>query len=400
MLDAIFNGLSGLIGYSRGLTNISNNVANLNTPGYKARQLLFSDLFYSVDPAVSGTTTTPFSQGRGVEVGSERMDFTQGDFRTTGNDLDVAIDGNGFFIFRRDGEEFYSRSGQFEFDDEGYLVARGSSDRVQFFEGRRLVDFNADENGLRTNPPKATTEVKFEGSFNVDPNTQPTPPFSAVATIFDAAGTSHTLTLTFTRSGTSAPPIWDVVVKENNIEVGTKTLQWNGDGTPNGALEVFDLDYDPPGELGPVSLRFDFSATRGNSASTSSIAMSSQNGLAAGALTRASFTDTGKIVFVYSNGQTVDGPQLALASFGNVSELEPVGDSAFANRSGQERVLGLAGESMFGRLQGGGIEASNVDLAAQFSELIITQRGYQASSQIITAANEMIQQLLDMRGRR
>jgi flagellar hook protein FlgE len=391
MLDSILSGLSGLIAFSKGLTNISNNVANLNTPGYKARQLQFSDLFYHLDPGIgSNGSTSPFANGSGVEAGSERLSSTQGDFRTTGNDLDIAIDGNGFIVFNRQGEDFYTRAGQFEFDEAGYLVIRGSNDRVQFLSGGNLVDLNID--GRRTNPPKITTRVSFVDTLNV---TQPVPPYSTTATVIDSLGNSHTLTLTFI----SAAPGWTVNVTEGATSIGSGTIQYDGSGDPVSGLESFDLNYDPAGAAKPMTISFDFSASDSLSTAGSTLRMGSQDGIATGALTRATFTEDGVIVFSYSNGQQVTGPTLALASFNNISALEPIGDSAFANRSGQERILGMPNQSVFGTLRGGGVEASNVDLAAQFSELIITQRGYQASSQIITAANEMIQQLLEMRGR-
>lgn len=131
MLDSIYIGMSGLISFSDGLTSISNNVANLNTPGFKGSQLEFVDLFYRYQ--YSGTTDqqgSPYAQGSGVASGATIPNFSQGEFRQTGNDLNAAIDGNGFFVLRKDGETFYTRAGQFQIDDAGYLVSTDDNARV------------------------------------------------------------------------------------------------------------------------------------------------------------------------------------------------------------------------------------------------------------------------------
>ena len=122
MLDSIYIGMSGLTSFSKGLSNISNNVANLNTPGFKGSELGFADLFYRYQYSGSGNQDgLPYQQGDGVKTGSTSLKFTQGDFRQTGNDLDVAVDGQGFFILVKDGKTFYTRAGQFKIDDSALV---------------------------------------------------------------------------------------------------------------------------------------------------------------------------------------------------------------------------------------------------------------------------------------
>jgi flagellar hook protein FlgE len=121
MLDSIYVGLTGLTGYSKGLNNISNNVANLNTAGFKSSQLQFSDLFYRYQTSgESGGDGSSYAQGSGVNAGTSTMVFKQGELRATGNDQDVAVDGNGLFVLRKDGQTFYTRAGQFSFDADGF----------------------------------------------------------------------------------------------------------------------------------------------------------------------------------------------------------------------------------------------------------------------------------------
>lgn len=396
MLDSIYIGLSGLTGYSRGLNNISNNVANLNTPGFKSSQLQFNDLFYRYQTSSGdGGNSSTFSQGSGVSIGSSTMVLKQGELRATGNDQDVAIDGNGLFILRKDGKESYTRAGQFQFDSDGYLVSRDSQARVAGLSSAgSLSDINII--GQRSSLPQVTTSIKLTDSLSTGDATFDI----SNVNVFDSLGAAHNLTLRFTNNNSVTPGSWLVQVREGANVVSSGQIRYLGTGAPVTGFDALTFTYTPINGASVMTVGLDFKSTNSFSSSGSSIKVGSQDGLAAGSLTKAVFDSEGYLVMTYSNGQTVKRDRLALAWFNDIQALEQEGGNTLVNTDGQERRLGGPGDSLFGKVKGGSVELSNVDLAQQFSELIITQRGYQASSQIITASNEMIQQLFDLRGKR
>lgn len=395
MLESLYVGLTGLTGYSRGLNNISNNVANLNTPGFKSSQMQFTDLFYQYQTSGGGGNGSSYAQGAGVAARDSSMVFKQGEMRATGNEQDVAIDGNGLFVLRKDGEALYTRAGQFSFDDNGYLVSRDNGARVAGLAvDGSLRDISI--NGLRSNPPKVTSTVKLTDSLSSNDNS-----FDLTnLNLNDSLGLSHALTVRFENNKTVKPGSWLVKVKDGDTVVSSGEIQYQGSGAIQDGFDTHAFTYTPTNGAAAMTVTLDFKGTNNFSSAASSIKVESQDGHAAGSMTKAAFDENGYLVLSYSNGETVKNDRLALAWFNNLQELEQAGGNLLLNRSGQERQLGHPGETVFGQVKGGSIEMSNVDLAQQFSELITTQRGYQASSQIISAANEMMQQLFDIRGKR
>lgn len=405
MLESINIGLTGLIGYSKDLSVIGNNAANLNTPGFKSQQLNFADLFYQSQMSFSHDGNTRFDIGAGLSTGSTRRNFKQGEMRQTGGEQDVAIEGNGFFVVRRDGQTFYTRAGQFSFDEQGYLVSASQRARVAAFSGGALRDINI--NGLRTQAGRPTTRINFSGVLNTnDASTSPHTVGSITA--FDAAGGQHTLSVRFTNNTAVTPGSWNVEVRDQrNTVLTTGEIRFDGAGTPSAGFNSLVFNWTPPGvNSSSVELFFgdpgSTTAARSLSAASSSLVFDSQDGRAVGGVTRASFDAQGFLVLTYSNTETLKVDRLALASFQFVQGLEPLEGNLFAQTQDTpgDRTLGVAGEGVFGKVASGSIEISNVDLAQEFSSLIISQRGYQASSQVIGAANEMIQQLFDMKSRR
>ncbi len=256
--------------------------------------------------------------------------------------------------------------------------------------------------GLRTNGGRATTKVEFSGIL--DSNSSSSSPYTiSNISVFDDHGVTHTLSAVFTNNTVITPGSWLVDVKdEQGNLLATGEIRFNSDGTPAVAFNSFDVNLG--GDSGQsVQLFFgdpgSVAGARSLSASSSSLAVSQQDGFGAGSLTRASFDSNGRLVLLYSNGQTTDSETLALASFSFLQGLREAQGNLFL--PGEEQpVLGVAGKDTFGSITGGSIELANVDLAQQFSDLIISQRGYQASSQVISTANDMIQQLFDMKSKR
>lgn len=395
MFESVYIGLSGLVGFSKGLSTISNNVANLNTPGYKREELQFLDLFYQQQASGQQNPFSGSAQlGTGLGTGSTHTIFEQGELRQTGNDLDVAIEGRGFFVVRKDGETFYTRAGQFAFDRSGFLVDRADNARVAASNGGRLNDISI--NGLRVNPAKVTSAITFTDNLS---STDTQHVIDGI-TVFDASGGSHSIRLTFDNNNAVTAGSWNVTVSDTTGTIATGEIRF-ASGFPNPAFNSIAFTYAPPGTTAfAINLDFSNDVTSFSGGSDSTLQVNTQDGFATGALIETTFDSEGFLTATYSNGQTTKHDRLALATFDFEAGLILQGNNRFLAPDDVQAHIGTPGAGSPGQLRGGNIEISNVDLAQQFADLIITQRGYQGSSQVITAANEMIQQLFEIRGQR
>jgi flagellar hook protein FlgE len=391
VLESIFIGMTGLNGYSRGLRVIANNTANLNTPGFKGSQLQFSDLFYSDGQGGSQTGLT----GYGLNTQAPTLNLKQGELRQTGNDLDLAIDGSGMFALRdTSGALRYTRAGQFQFDATGTLVNRNDNAKVLAIDSAgRLSEISIA--GVRNTPPKATTAVSLAGNLSSTATEQTV---SGVS-IIDARGASHTLSLKLVPDAAGTAGSWTVSVLDGTTTVGTGTIKFV-DGKPDAAASKLTVSYKQSG-LADQSITFDFSkdTTSYASGTLSTLAVSSQDGHNAGVLTKAGFDATGTLQLSYSSGDTVKGQRLVLGRFDSPTAIEAAGDNQYQPADGMNWHLGPAGEGGLGTIRAGMIEISNVDLSQEFSDLVIMQRGYQASSQVISTANDMLQELFAMKNK-
>lgn len=399
MFGSIYTSLAGMKAYSQGLDVISNNVANLNTPGFKVSDPVFREIVYRQIQANEGNGGGMRPQGAGVESTTAGINFTQGELRDTGNSLDVAIDGSGFFVLQsEDGGYRYTRAGQLTFNSEGILVERTTGDAVMFSTtDSPLRSF--DINPYRTHEPKVTSTVTVTGTL-ARTGTNATAELAS-ATVFDAAGTAVPLRVRFTRHGTN-PLQWTAeVMSSTNTVLGSGTVLFNADGTPaegsnsvtvtvaSGA-ENFDVTFNlgAPGTFAGV--------TSPGSSTTSSLQVLRQDGTRMGSLSTTTFDEQGQLILAYSNNQTKNVGKLVLAQFDNPEQLRTLGGGMFALKEGMQQRLGGALADGAGRIMGQRIEMANVDLTRQFTDLIILQRGYQASSQVSSITNELIQTLLAM----
>ena len=397
---SIFTGMSGLITYSRGLDVISNNVANLNTPGFKGSDLRYRDLFYKFQwVATQGAQLANEQDSAGVASGGTSIRFRPGDLQETGNDTDAAIEGNGFFILRGKDGTVYTRSGQFQFDDDGILVSFDGEERVAGLgENGELTDITLE--GLRTIAPKATSEVIFFDNLSRGSNEHVIDDLE----IIDGNGETHILTVTFTNNDAETPRSWLIEVEDEdgNVITAGQEIRFQGNGSPEEGFnrisftftpedgDAFDMDFFF-GEPNSFTKATSFSGT-----ATSSLAVESQDGFQSGALLSVGFTRDGKLDLEYSNGENQQGVRLALAWFQDLQALSQLEGARFVPRGGQDVEIGGAAEGVFGEIVEETVEISNIELTSEFTDLIIVQRGFQASSQVITVANEMLQQLLDM----
>lgn len=389
MIDTIYVAMSGLRGYEQGLRTISNNTANINTPGFKSASQQFADMFSSQQGVAGGAFK---QQGYGLNALGTSTNFKQGQLQSTGNDLDVAMDGEGMFTLRTaDGQLRYTRDGQFKFNSEGVLVSETSGDKVLALDATgALTEINVTD--MRSNAARATTTVNFSGNLSAGATTHTI----GGITVVDAAGTAHTLTARLD-AVVGTPNNWTVTLLQGTTAVGTGTIAFIG-GRPDPALSRVAVTFTPAGQA-PVPLSLDFSAnvTSSGTGATSTLAMASQNGYGFGGLTKTTFDAAGVLLLSYSNGQTVRSSRLALGRFNSADAVASVGNNEFEVKDGRGWQSGVAGELGFGTVRTGMLENSNVDLSQQFSDLVIMQRGYQACSQIVSTANEMLSELFTMR---
>ena len=378
MFQSLFNSLSGLFSFSRSLDTVSNNVANMNTPGFRG-----SDSFFE---SISG--------GRGTRIAGEGLRTSPGDLRQTGNATDVAVDGTGFFVLRdENGSLHYTRAGQFLFDDQGYLIDSASRFKVMSIdENGRLSPVSLE--GYRTLPSEQTTKVSLSG------NLAPTGTTHEVGSVvvYDANGKSHSLNIEFTNNDAVTPRSFLVsVADESGTEVGTGELRFSVSGTLepgygtmtlgltfDGVAQSIELDFGVPGT---------FQGTTSLAGLSNNVSATVTDGRPVLGITTMSFDEQGVLKFSYGSSEKRDGQRLALASFFSESTLESSGGRLIADSGAQRSGLGRAGDGVFGKIKGGSLEMSNIDLTQEFADMLIIQRGYQASSRVMTVGNEMIEQL-------
>ena len=399
--------LSGLNAASAELDVTANNIANANTTGFKESRAQFADLFSS-----GGVGLSDLQVGGGARLSGVQQQFTQGSINFTGNALDMAVNGEGFFTLSDQGAISYTRDGAFEVDRDGFLVSA---------EGLRLQGFAAAAGGgfntaalsdiqlsAGTSAPSASTEVDTILNLPADAAVPATAPFdpadpdtfnqSSAVTVFDSLGDAHTLTSFYVQTATANE--WEVFFALDGTQVGVAnpiTFDANGQLTTpaNGELVL------PTTALtnGAADLDITFDLT-GSSQFGDTFAVSSitQNGFATGRLVGIEVDDSGIVQARFTNGQTTSLAQLAMTKFTNEEGLQSLGDTTWAETfdSGPAQ-RGVAGAGQFGGIQSGALESSNVDLTAQLVNMITAQRSFQANAQMITTADQVTQAALNIR---
>jgi len=393
MINSIAIAETGLQGYESALQTISDNTANMNTPGFKGSKMQFSDLASGGGPGEGGTA---FGQsGFGLKTLGTSIDFSKGQMQATSNPLDLAVNGAGFFVTKdTKGNLHYTKDGQFKFDDSGTLVSATSGEKVMGLDsGGALAPISI--SGLQTNAPRVTSTISFSGVLSTG---QTSDTVSGIKVI-DGTGTAHTLSAQFTPvSGapTGGGANWTVTLLDGATTVGTATLSFSASGSPT-ATTSLSYTYTPSGGTAmPLKLDFSSGVTSFNAGASSTLAVSSQDGYALGTLTGETFDNTGTLQLAYSNGQTVKNQQLALAQFDSPDQVAVAANNSFSAVGSTPWHVGVAGGGIFGSLTPNEIEGSNVDLSREFSNLVIMQRGYQASSEVVSTASDMLTALFGM----
>lgn len=390
MFGSIYVGLSGLNAYSRGLQQISNNVTNLNASGFKGSTVAFTDLV-----GINGNGGLSYAGGgggggNGVEIGDARIDFKQGELRQTDRDLDLAIDGSGFMMLLRGEDVLYTRTGSFEVDKDGFIVLAGTEYRLATLDGSgRPVSLSID--AFRTSTPTRTTTIKFADNLS---STATTYGISDVK-VYDASGQEHIWQIKFDKPAAGVSE-WTVTVTDDKSKtIGTQTLKFIQDKVDPATNKLVFADTDSG-----LSVTFDFSekVSSFSGGTVSTLRRSSVDGYKIGSITSIGVNANGKLEIGYSNEQKKELGPIAIADFRDPQALEQRSGGLFHDTGRAQREIAGSDDKRVGRVLSRRLEASNVDLAKAFGELILIQRGFQASSQIISVSNDMIQQLFGIRG--
>ncbi len=415
MMRALFSSVSGLRNHQTWMDVIGNNIANSNTVGFKASRVTFQESFVQQLTGASRPTGTlagvnPMQVGSGVGIGSIDQLFSQGTLENTGQPLDMAIQGNSLFVLSRNGTAAYARAGNFQLDGQGHLTAPASGMIVQ--------GVNADPYGKISNtaapgdirirlgekaPAKPTSSVELAGNLNASAAIGES--HSLGITGYDKLGAPHELRLTFVNT---APGEWSWTASSATAAVtpaGAGSVSFN----TNGSLKAFTypgggstLTMTPPGG-DAINVALDAGTADGINglvgfAGTSDAVASSQDGYAAGDLVNLLVDSQGMINGVFSNGTSRPLAQLALATFTNPGGLISAGNNTWSVSSNSgEPVIGYAGETITDTITPGALESSNVDLSQEFTNMIIAQRGYQADARVITTADQMLNEVVNLR---
>lgn len=389
MFGAIYVGLSGLKAYSDGIQRVSNNVSNLNSLGFKSSTVTFSNVQTARDYGGTSMQNGSIGAGGGVGLYDASLQLKAGELRQTEGDLDLAIDGNGFLVLLRGAETRYIRTGSFEVDKDGFIVLAGTDWKLGMLDGAgRAVAVSIDAS--RTNPPVATALVTFADNLS---STAVNFSVSEMA-VYDANGVKHVWNATFTR--TEGTTNWTVkVVDDKGATIGEQTLTFTG-GLPDPTTR--ELTF--ADTVNNVSVVFDFSSnvTSFSAGTVSTLRAAKVGGHGVGSVTTIAVNTKGELEFNYSNNEKKQLGAVAIAAFRDPRSLRQETAGQFTTQAGADVQLLASEDPRVGQVLSRRLEASNVDLSREFGDLILIQRGYQASSQIISVSNDMIQQLFGIRG--
>ncbi|SDY81302.1 flagellar hook protein FlgE [Micromonospora pattaloongensis] len=398
MLRSLFSSISGLRAHQQMMDVTGNNIANVNTAGFKASQTTFQDTLSQLvqaagAPGGGNGGTNPAQVGLGVRLGGINTNFSQGGVQSTGRGTDLMIQGDGFFVVRSGNEELYTRSGAFNFDTDGRLTASGGRVVRGWMAVNGVINTSGPMADIRlplgaTVPATPTSTVTVGGNLPLDATSAG--PYQVSIDGYDALGNTRTFTASFTRTATAPNPTWDVTVTGGDAPV-TQSVTFAANGsapTAGGTVPITVNGLAVDVELAGVS----------SYAGEKTLTVTGQNGSQAGTLQAYTIAPDGALVGVFSNGQKQPLGQVALANFNNPPGLEKVGDSMYRTsvNSGVAQV-GVAGTGGRGALQGMALEMSNVDLAQEFTNLVIAQRGFQANSRVITTSDELLQDLVNLK---
>ncbi|MHB8170472.1 MAG: flagellar hook protein FlgE [Thermincolia bacterium] len=423
MMRSMFAGVSGLRNHQIRMDVIGNNIANVNTAGFKKSRVTFQDMLNQTVQGASSPQgnrggTNPQQVGLGMTIASIDTIQTQGNLQSTGKMTDLAVQGDGFFMLGIGSDVVYTRAGMFDVDTNGNLVNPAGL-KVQGWRPNSsgVIDTNSPLTGLTiikgdSMAPKATTNVAFANNLDASAATGTVQPLSFK--VNDSLGIAHTISAVATKN--AAANRWDVTVTgpawATLNPTTTIRVMFTAGGAFSSVTDNLGAAITPPAHpnvtgnpgtgattfaAGPTAINLDFSKLTQYSSESTARAIS-QDGNEAGVLSTYTMDKSGVITGVYSNGLNKVLGQVALVNFDNPPGLIKEGENLYrkSNNSGNPDV-GAAGKGGRGTISPGSLEMSNVDLSQEFTDMIITQRGFQANSRIITTSDEMLQELVNLK---
>lgn len=401
-------GLSGLNAASQNLDVIGNNVANSSTVGFKQAEAQFADVYANSLNGGGGNQV-----GIGTQVAAVVQQFSQGNITATENPLDVAINGAGFFRLSNNGTITYSRNGQFQLDNAGYIVNSAGSRLTGYVASTSGILSTASPAELQVNTadlaPQATSSV--DALLNLDSRQAAiTAPFnladpttfnhSTSVSVYDSLGNPHVMSSYYVKT---AAATWDVYAAVDGTQVGAGavgTLNFTASGAIDTTATTLPFSISAPvttGATSPMAFNFNFSGTT-QFGSNFGVNALNQDGFASGRLSGFKIGSDGIVMGSYTNGRSAVLGQVVLANFANPQGLEPLGNNAFAESSASGQALvGQPNTGSLGVLQSSAVEDSNVDLTAELVNMITAQRVYQANAQTIKAQDAVLQTLVNLR---
>ena len=463
--------LSGLTAESTAMSTIANNLANLNTVGYKGSQIQFQDLFYQT--VGTNGAGDPLQIGAGTGIGASAKNFTAGSIESTGVPTDVAIMGDGFFVVQRNGANSYTRAGNFSVGSDGFLATQNGEQVMGYAAvngsvpaGVPLATLRIDKGQI--NPPNPTGNISLR--TNLDAREAAGTAYATPVTVYDSLGTAHVLAFNFTKTGANSwdysvtiptadltppgnwaasqaynagaivsgynghwyqctvagssgnsAPVWPT--DGSTVSDGTATWQDIGTDLPaSTVMQSGSLSFDSTGALtspttnvsdiqstsladgaSNLNVTWDLYDSKGAAllsqvAAASTTTSTQQDGYGSGSLTEYNVSSDGMIMGSFSNGRTAALGQIAIANFANLQGLQREGDNNLSSTlASGAAVIGAPGAGGRGTLSGGSLELSNVDIAKEFSALIVAQRGYEANARTITTFDQIMQDTINLK---
>lgn len=411
MMRSLFSGVSGLKEHQTMMDVIGNNIANVNTTGFKSSRVIFEDMISQTESGASAPMNgfggvNPKQVGLGVVGGTIDTLFTQGNLQTSGKSTDLAIQGNGFFIMRQGNSVKleYTRNGALDIDSANYLVNPGSGMKVQGWmpdatdtitTSMPVSDIKVPIGELIT--AKQSTSISYVGNINSESAADPTSQYETTVKLYDSLGNDHLVTVTYEKI---APNQWTWTASGTGITVGafnTGTIDFDANGAFVANTGSLELDTTASGSVNPMDVNIDFTGIT-QFGTPNSVTAGEQDGYAPGVLESFSISQDGVISGIYSNGSTRSVGQIALASFRNPGGLIKGGNSDYlASANSGIPQIGEAMTASRGTITAGTLEMSNVDLSNEFTNMIIAQRGFQANSKTIQTADDMLNTLVNLK---
>jgi len=401
--------LSGLTAAQDQLQSVSNNLANIDTDGYKDQTLTFNDIF-SQTGATNGSGD-PLQTGAGVSVSSTDSDFTEGALNPTGNASNMALSGNGFFVTKGASGMDFTRAGDFTSNNAGQLTTPNGELLLGYPAVNGVVNSSAALQPLQvgsvTSPSVESTTIGI--TANLDSATAVGGTASSSLPVYDSLGTAHTLSVTYTMTAANT---WSYAITVPSADitggagattpVGSGTLDFNANGTLSPTSIIGPISISPLADgASPLALAGPFGTVANPTITQTALASATNatttDGFASGTLTTYAVQANGTIEGTFSSGNTLALGQVAVASFANTQGLANTGNNNYQPTAASgAAVIGMAGTGGRGTVVGGSVEGSNVDIATEFAKLIVAQQAYSANAKSVTTFNQVSQATIAM----